>query len=115
MLDAQKYCETKNIGVELTKDKTGWAIWISFPNGVDKVYLCYIQDDDKVQEEYWKACEYAADYWWIKEEEENRPSVPPVPVALKVPSVPLSVPNVPKIPLSVPKVPLSVPKVPINN
>lgn len=112
-LSAQKYCIDKNIDIDNTNDDSGWAVWITFPNGVDKVYSCYLSTEEEMSEQYWKAITYAADFWWQHERNEMTvpvvPQVPPIPSVPQVSKVP-AVPQVPKVP-PVPQVP-RIPQVP---
>jgi len=105
-LSAQEYCNLKNIDVDITKDNSGWAVWVTFPDGRDIVCRSYIDDYEQTEKEYWKAFEYAAAIWFEMEQKTEVPKLPSIPKVFNVPSIPKipSVPSIPKIP-SVPKVP----------
>lgn len=118
-LQAQDYCNAHNIDIDITSDSTGWAVWITFPDGSDKVYNRYVETKEQIDENYWMACEHAAGYWWNYTRNIQVPQVPKPPNVLQVPRVPQlpKVPRVPKVP-QFPKVPqsiLSVPKIPTIN
>tara|TARA_A100000172_G_C3044260_1_gene111845 strand:+ start:23986 stop:24354 length:369 start_codon:yes stop_codon:yes gene_type:complete len=105
-LNAQKYCIDNKIDVDTTNDQTGWAIWITFPDGTDEVYACFLLEDEMTKQ-YWNAITYAAGLWWDRQKASTTVKTPPA--VPKVPSVP-KIPKVPKVP-SVPQIP-RVPKVP---
>lgn len=103
-LDSEKYCQQQGIDVSdfNTYEINGWSIWISYPNGIDRIFKKDLSERLS-KRAYWEACVYAAGVWWSVLKERNQ--VP----KLKVPSVPkLKVPSPPKVPkflkvLSVPK------------
>lgn len=116
-MDAQEYCNLHNIGVEIMEHHSGYAVWISYPNGIDRVYDSHLVEEVQAVTDYWKACEFAAGVWWSLQEENKTVAPPLTPTLPSVPQVP-QVPQVPKIPMvpQVPQVPdrnLSVPSVPI--
>lgn len=104
--DAEDYCKANNINVDLTKDNNLWAVWISYPNGIDRVYCKNISTDLEAYQYYFKAIDYAAGVWWELQKEINAIVPPPPPLVPQVPMVP-KIPIVPPLPnlLIVPKVP----------